>query len=482
MPLFAYASPPQFVDDVDQPLGAADLNVLIDNAVLLDAASFRAPQIMASSAGKDTDTPGYYVGVSGERIWWGSFQFQTGMTTLTIEGWAQKGASESFLLKVNGSTVSTTAVPNGAAFTLTWTITGITNGDIVEVEIDISGTGWGGSGVATKYVIYDAYANPAPSIATSWPGSPTFAGTYNTTRLNQLINRAAYLYDRLNALPLLPILAQFYAHGSSVTGDTYPIWWGAVERANGNNTLNAWVLPLTFGNVSESWRVVVNGSTVHSSSSFGSWQHLQLDLSAQAANTRLETKIEHVVTTGPTLGPSGDRNSRFHLGSLYMFQTAPAVGTAPAHFESGESLASTAVDTRLNAVASLLSAAKTRLDNNPRIFDRVRLMRRMYGRNADQYSVFGPHNTYVQQFQRTGSRLIVRGKAVRVLWGQYSTKADKTTTGAYGVDFAHSQQLTEGDTVQTKEIYLDTLEGLHRGQTYHVAADEALVYAAERLV
>ena len=38
--LHAYQSPPLFIDDVQQPLGAADLNVLRNNAVLLDAASF----------------------------------------------------------------------------------------------------------------------------------------------------------------------------------------------------------------------------------------------------------------------------------------------------------------------------------------------------------------------------------------------------------------------------------------------------------
>ena len=35
----------------------------------------------------------------------------------------------------------------------------------------------------------------------------------------------------------------------------------------------------------------------------------------------------------------------------------------------------------------------------------------MYGRNENQYAVYAPNNTYVQRFvQRTGGRLIVRGK------------------------------------------------------------------------
>jgi len=144
-------------------------------------------------------------------------------------------------------------------------------------------------------------------------------------------------------------------------------------------------------------------------------------------------------------------------------------------------MASTAVDTRLNAVATLLSAAKTRLDNNPRIFDRVRLMRRMIGRDTNQYAVYAPNNAYVQQRVRVGGRLVVRGKGVSVAWGAVSTKAEKTQTTAYKVDFAHTVAVTEGDAVQTKTVYLDTLEGLRRGMTYAITG-ENVVYAAEYLV
>lgn len=484
--LHAYQSPPLFIDDVQQPLGAADLNVLRNNAVLLDAASFTSSPATQSSAGKDTSTPGYYVGVAGERIWWGSFQFFVGMTTLTIEGWAQKGASESFQLMVNGVVKQTLAVPNGAAFTLNWTITGLASGDVAEVEIDIAGSGFGGSGVTTNYQIYDAYVSPAPTIATSWPGLPTFAGTYNMARLNQIINASAYLYDRINAIPSLPTITQLYVHGSSVTGDVYPLWYGTVERSNGNNTLRAYIRMANFGNVSESYRIIVNGTTVYTSPTIGVGQTVEtthaIDLSSQPAGVRLPVRIEHVVTTGPVLGASGDRNSRFHISGIKMYQTAPGVGSAPDNFNSGALMASAAVDTRLNAIVALLSAAKARIDTHPRIFDRVRLMRRMYGRNENQYAVYAPNNTYVQRFvQRTGGRLIVRGKNVRIAWGALSTTAEKTVTTAYKVDFANTQDVIDGDTVQTKTIYLDTLEGLRRGMTYQIIG-ENVMYAAEYLV
>lgn len=479
--LHAYEQPPTFVSDVDMPLGEGDLDILTMDAILLDALSLRAPEIMSSSAGKDTSTPGYYVGTSGERIWWGSFQMQSGMTTLTIEGWAQKGASETFQTFINGVGVDTTAVPNGAAFTITVSISGYTAGDVLQVSVYIVGSGYGGSGVATKYVIYDAYASPI-SVGVAWPGVPTFAGTYSGALLNQLGNAIIYVAARLNAVPYQPYLAQYYAHGSSVNADVYPLWYGAVERANGSNFLIIRILPMILANIAEFYRVKVGGLTVHTSSTYTVGgvddDTLAIDLSGYTASTRLEAIIETVITTGAALGPSGDRNSRYHLWDVHMANDAPATAAAPTEFTAAELISATTVNTRLNALATMVSGAKARLDANPRIFNRVRLMRRMYGRTPGQYAVFGPANTYVQRFTRKGARLVVRGKGVKLGWGAITTKAEKTQTTAYSVDFAHTQQITDGDGYQTKTVYLDTLGTLRRGQAYSVIGDE-VGYAAE---
>jgi len=165
-----------------------------------------------------------------------------------------------------------------------------------------------------------------------------------------------------------------------------------------------------------------------------------------------------------------------------MSNSAPATAAAPYDFTADESLASTSLDTKLNALTSTLSAAQARIVANPRIFNRVPLMRHIYGRDTGQWSVFGPANTFVQRMARAGTRLTVRGKGVKVGWGAYSTKTDKTATNVYTVDFAHGQALTDGDAVQTKTIYLDTLEGLRRGQTYAIMASEDLIYASELLI
>lgn len=482
--LQAYEVPQTMVDGVGMTLGEAWLDTVTTNTIVLDALSFRGPTPTSSSAGKDTSTPGYYVGTGSERIYRGSFLMQSGMTTLTLEGWAQKGASESFQLFLNGVFDSTLAVPNGATWTMSATISGMTVGSVVAVTLQISGSGYGGSGVATKYVVYDAYVSPAPSIGVAWPGVPTFSGTYSATLCNQLANAQIYLAARLNALPILPHQAAYYVHGSSITSDVYPLWWGAVERANGSNILNIRILPMIMANVAEYYRVKVNGSIVHTGATMTVGEtrddYLSLDLSSFSSGTRLEAVIETVITTGAAAGPSGDRNSRYHLWAVRMSNSAPATASAPYDFTADESLSSTSVDTKLNALSTALSAAKARLDANPRIAGRVPLMRRIYGRDPGQYQVFAPNNTYVQRFVRQGSRLVVNGKNVKVGWGAYSTKAEKTVTTAYSVDFAHSQQLTDGDQYQTKTIYLDTLEGLRRGQAYIVGGED-VVYAAEIL-
>lgn len=491
--LFAYDIPPTFVDGslTDPRLGVllseGDLDVLTNNTVILDALSFRSPDVTSSSAGKDTSTPGYYVGGPTEVIWRGTFQKQAGMTTLTIEGWAQKGASESFQLFLNGAGMSTTAVPNGTTFTLTCALTSVATGAIGEVVIQISGTGYGGSGVATKYVIYDAYVSPVVTAA-SWPGAPTFAGTYSAALLNQLGNCQIYLAQRLGAIPHQPFLAASYTHGSSITGDVYPLWYGAVERANGANILNIRIVAMVIANVSEFYRVKVNGTTVYTGAAMSAGQarddYLSIDISAQTAGVRLETIIETVVTSGAAAGPSGDRNSRYHLWAVRMSNSSPAVASAPYDFTADESLSSSSLDTKLNAIGTTLAAAKARLDANPRIFNRVGLMRRVYGRDSGQWSVFNAGNTFVQRFSRQGARLTVSGKGVRVGWGGITTKADKTTTNIYSVDFAHSQPLTDGDAVQTRTIYLDTLTGLDRGMALHIYAggDDGAVLAQELLI
>jgi hypothetical protein len=484
--LQAYEPPYTAVDGVDMTLGEAMLDVYTQNTIVLDALAFRGPDVISSSAGKDTSTPNAYTGLATEVIWRGAFLMASGMTTLTIEGWAQKGASESFQLFVNGAGISTTAVPNGTTFTLTWTIAGLSAGDVGDVIIQISGARTAPQALAAKYVIYDAYVSPV-SVASTWPGVPTFSGTYSAALLNQLGNCQIYLAQRLNALPHMGYVGQYYVHGSSVTADVYPLWWGAVERANGANILNIRIVPMlpAAGNTAEYYRVKVNGSIVSTGATMTAGQarddYLAIDLSSFTAGTRLETVIETVITTGAPLGPSGDRNTRYHLWTVRMSNAAAAVMAAPYDFTADESLASTSVDTKLNALSAALLAAYTRVNGNPRIFNRVPLMRHIYGRDSGQYSVYAPANTYVQRFVRAGQRLTVRGKGVKVGWGAYSTKAEKTVTTAYAVDFAHSQQLTEGDQYQTKTIYLDTLEGLRRGQAYIVGGED-LIYAHESLL
>lgn len=476
--LHGYQSPPLFVDDVDQPLGAADMNVLAGNAVLLDAATFRAPPGFASSQAGDKNQP--YI-VTAERLWWGSFQYLAGMTTLTIEGWAQRGASENFSLIVNGATKQTIAVPNGATFTLTWSLSGLTSGDVVEVEVQISNQP--GSAAVTTYRFDDAYVSPAPTVATSWPSKPTFGGTYNAARLTQLANGAAHLYNRINAIPILPHIAQLYIHGRSSAG-TFPLYVGSVERANGNDTLSFYLRIMNFGNVAEYYTVSVNGSVVYTSATYTvgnvAETYHSISLSSFSAGARLAVRVDSVVTTGAVEGPSGNRNTRFHLWNVRTTQSAPSVAVAPTEWTADESISASTVNGRLNAIATTLDGANTRITSTARVFNRVRLMRRMFGASDVQYAVFIPTHTFVQRFIRQGARLVVRGKAVTLAWGAISTKADKTVTTAYTVDFGHSTGLTDGDKVETKEIALDSIEGLRRGMSYFVFA-ENLVYCAEYL-
>lgn len=465
------------------PLGEGDLDILTQNAILLDALSFRAAEAMNSSAGTDTSTPNHYSpNIATEIIWRGAFLKQTGMTTLTIEGWAQKGASESFQLFINGAGISTTAVPNGAAFTLTADISALTVDTVGQVVVQRSGVLTGPQALVAKYVVDDAYTSPAPTIAVSWPGVPSFSGTYSAPLLNQLGNAQQYVASRLNAIPYYPFLASYYAHGSSVTGDVYALWWGAVENANSADVLNIRIIAMVMANIAEYYRVKVNGTIVHTGAVMTAGEtrddYLAIDISGFATNTRLETVIETVITTGPAAGPSGDRNSRYHLWAVRMSNDAPATAAAPAEFTAGELIASSVVDTRLNALCSMVSAAYTRITANPRIFNRVRLVRQMFGRNAEQWGTFAPLNTYTQRFSRRGARLVVHGKGLRVGWGSLTTKADKTVTTGYQVDFAHSEPLTDGDSYQTKTIYLDSLPYLRRGQAYSVVGQD-VTWASE---
>lgn len=476
--LHGYQSPPLFFDNVDQPVGEADMMVLAENAVLLDAASFRAAPGFASSQAGDKNQP---LITTAERLWWGSFQYFPGMTTLTVEGWAQKGASESFALLVNGATKQTISVPNGANFTMTWSISGLSSGDVAEVEVQI--TGQPGTLAVTTYRFDDIYVSPAPTVPTSWPGKPSFGGAYTATKLTQLANGGAHLYNRINAIPILPHIAQLYIHGRSSAG-TFPLYVGSIERSNGNNTLSFYLRIMNMGNISEYYTVSVNGSVVFTSPTYTvgnvAETYHSISMASFSPGARLAVRIDSVVVTGAAAGPSGARNTRFHVWNVRTTQPDPAVVASPADWTADELISSGTVDGRLNAIANVLDGANTRIANTPRVWNRVRLMRRMYGASDVQYNVFVPTHTFVQRFIRQGARLVVRGKAVTIAWGSISTKADATVTTAYTVDFGHTAGLTSGDQVETVEIALDSIEGLRRGASYFVYG-ENLVYAAEYL-
>lgn len=246
--------------------------------------------------------------------------------------------------------------------------------------------------------------------------------------------------------------------------------------------LVAKVVWLAGSAVSQRIRLLVNGSEVDTTATFGagSWGQdvLVADLSDHSATAVLRAELQLVIITGADAGPG--RPTRVSTEYVELQRSSPPFQTITNRPEPDALTTWATRKGHLNAMSSWLQVIKNRIDNDVDRWDRVRLFRSSYAYDLGEADYLKGRYHAVRR-ARTGRRLIVRGAGGVILgWGAWSARLTEKDdpNSEYEWSWAGQETLISGDQVETKEIWLDTLPGLEYGMQYTVYGGDVR-YAGE---
>lgn len=477
MPVLTLPGP--FVDDVDVPLSAADLNQIREACIILDGLTFR--RLMAtSSSGAQThgDAADWHSRGDFRHSWWGGF-YRTGVTTLSIEGVCAT-ALDFFVNGVYDS--SQVAAPAG--FTKNITLAAMDDGDEVLLEVRTNGNSTTFAGYSTLYRIDDVYLSPVV-VTSAWGGVPTFTTTYNAARLNQLLDAAQYIWDCVTAVPNIPLLGGFMVR-STHRMETLRLFAGSVARYASNEILR--VVGVLNCRVNQEHYEIEYGGTTYTSATYTAGDNITFShplAMSHTLGTRIPIYIKSV-NEDTTYNPFPTVYSSYTFIAIRSEADSAgyATQTPPTAFAADTSLVDATLTSRLNSLATMLSTAKARLDARPELWNRLRLMRRVYAK--DDVQIERNRRMYAAAFVRAGDRLLVRGKGVKVAYGAITfdpPEKEGEPINYQKFNWAVEQGVgAQEDKIETSTIYLDNLAGLEYGMRYFVFAAGAVEVALEYLV
>jgi hypothetical protein len=472
--MYGYETPPSF--RTDGFLSAHDVNVLVKNAIALDGLANRI-EAAFDSTGAYGDQVSLNLHPLGDFLLWrGGLRWVTGYTGLVVGGRAASFGTTDLLVTINGVLKATYAAATTWGSTIDIS-TGYTAGQILDIRITTSGN----ASKTSEFVVFDVYATPAPTIATTWPGAlPTFAGTYSAANLQKLSTACDYLYETIAACPLVPHLAHIWRNGTHKAQE-FTLWTGTLLRTmtaeqiriKGNVTVNT---------TTEELKIQVDGDTGSSLTTLGPWTAGQTVAFNQAiaypTGVGVGEYVEITITASVSapVAPPYPANSLYNL-TIIRSEPTIAAETAPGLAVSNVNVTATSVNGGLNAIGTLLSGIKARLDASP-AFARGRAHRYKFAVDDHQAAKFA--RTYPHTFIRRGARLIVSGKNITLGFGAITFEHDEDGATDYAkFKWATEQSLIGGETIETQTVYLDSIKGLFVGTTYQVFGD--VVYAGEYL-
>ena len=462
MAISTYSTPNALL--TGNPLSAADLNVLRDNAMLLDSLSYRGTVPYHDQTRILNDN-----GANPLILNRMSFQYRVGYTFAVITLRSNVSAGTLNLI-FNGATLSSTAITSGLnVVSVAVTGRGYTDYQFVDVVASIAVT-WSGSNV---FELLDAYVSPVASVmTTSWPGVPTF-GAISSANLAQLATAQQWLMDRITLATTPLFMSQQYRAMAS-WASTDPVWQGSIVKANGHNLLSIGVGHITLTNVAEHIEVFVAGSLAYTGPTWTAGDsgnlNVNIDISGYADGTLLPVRITFVVVTG-SAATSGWKESRLILANIFTQRSVITPATTPATSTIRESLTFSALQTRLNAIGTIVTNAYNRMLAATDVFNAVRMFRWMPAVDDGQRAYFALSNLYLPGVPRAFDALWVRGRNLKIAYGvrKMSTAADT----AYTFSFASELDLISGsDQVQDKLVYLDSFPGLYPGMTFYILGED----------
>lgn len=486
---------PLFVDDVGMVLSNADLVALRNNVAMVDSLSYRRMPCFDSSSANFTNTPSFYHGSGDDwsrwRVWKGAVRWQTGVTSLNVNGYAKRatGGSETLTIYANGvSQAVITPSATGATFSSVTGFTGYTDGQIVTIEIRITGGSQNGSG---RYIIHGIFASPIDYTGFAWPSAPTFAGTYSATLLNQLVSACNWLYNRMAAVPMVAGLAQMHQLGpfnlaGNITASGAPLYYGAILRGYTEDTLT-----ISFYLVNQScpgtrYLVYLNGALMATGPTHGPGSFSDvavIPLTSISVGSKAEVSIFAQVTA-----EHADRSQwKFNYWSIALVRSQPDYGSGSNYpfaslvaAPSGESTITTAtLNTFLNSLSTALNNAKSRIDTNSVIWARSYAMRQWYGAGDLASNAEDEQHRARPRLVRLSDRLLLRGKSVKVGYGAITVPMTDKGLGFNQYTHANEETAIDSETEATKVVYLDSYKGLFPGSAYYLTG--ACTYAAELL-
>lgn len=477
---------PFFINNRKQFASATDLNTLRRNVGIADMQSFRLMPTFDTSADVETGAPFAYPA--------GNFLlaryrliYKSGMTNLRVDGWAVSGGSERIKVFLNGG-----ASALDLAATANWggdiaIASGYTDGQLLTIEIQITGS----RSLSSYYAVAHVYATPV-TFATSWPGMPTFATTWDAAKLTQLGAATQWCLDRMGIVPRTARRMRRYANGpfkqatdraadpGTATHGAYPLYTGSVLRAYSND-----ILRISGEVISPSANldlvVYVNGTeearVSYSAGPSPSPIYIPVALT-HTLGQRAHVRLVGAVTNATAL--SGFRQSKWtfsYVGTNPDSSNYP-YATLPAEFVGNAPIAASTIRDRLNALATIVSAVKSRIDATPHVFNRVFAMRDTYASGSPDAGRLARARP---QLRRQGTQLQVRGRGVKLVWGGVTVPPPEETRPDFipydKHSFGQSHTLIEGSKTETKTIYLDTVPNLYPGTAYELDGD--VDYAAE---
>lgn len=457
--------PGPFVDNVDMPVAAADVNALLRLALDLDGMSYRRMETLDSGAHIETE---YFAGnvLASYRGRAYTIPYIGGFTSIVVAGNFNKvGGSQSISIRVNGTQRDTVTASGFFSSTITVSSSDAPSG-LIEVELVVlnspSGNQYNPLAMLACYGV-----RPTPG---GWPGTPTWSSgspTYPAANFTQLANAAQWLADYLYGMPRCLQLAHLWTPANYPRVETRPLYSGAVGRYFAQDVLRIYGAAITYRS-QERLIAKINGTTVYTGTTWTPGQRgfvIELALS-HTLGTR--TTLELLTEVQSISGTDDQRPSRYILTAMrseagsggYPAATPPSFLT-PFSDVSQSSLTST-----LNSISTILANTYTRATSNSALWGRIWAQRRRYGWRDD-------HNSQIHRFaprvERIGNRLTVRGKGVKLLWGPLVLESPLTE--AYTYEGSNSQDVCAADKVETKVIYLDTIKGLDVGTAYTLLGD-----------
>lgn len=478
-----YQDSPYFVDGIE--LSGSDLNLMRQNAIVLDAVSLLGP--------KATSGVVVWNGSPAFIAWKGSFEYLTGVDTATFGFYAN--ANDKTALKIYfkkesdaedslGTLVFTDATPVG---TITASIDmsgfGYTNKEIIQVTVVVEGPDNDCDGL---FYLTDAYLSPISSYTglAAWGGLDTFGDT-DATSLNKLANAQDWLANRLALIPEICQMYPRYAY-STYKPETKELWTGYIMRSNGCN-----VLQIDFNyycsNISERFHLYVNGTDVVDSAVLTNGPtgntRLYWDASGLTENVNYFVQFKLIVTTGCQLSNGENRiHTRYSINYVRMVPGgfAYSYATPALDFDIMESMNYTTLKSRVDTIRSMTQTVYTRITTNTALFNRIPMFRQRWG--DDDHEVTKWTKIAVPVGRRRGKYLKVRGRDIKIQYGAVELKPDFKTSGMESDFYSHIKEetLIENDKIQTKVINLDQYKELYNGRVYYIAGKD-IIYAAEYL-